>query len=60
MPKLADALHIDAAELFTPDLPDGSAQRQAFTNVTSKLAALSDRDLDWLSGVIDAALKTRR
>lgn len=57
--KIATALVIDPAELFTPDLKSGAHARTALTNVTSRLSALSDRDLAWLSGLLDAALKRR-
>lgn len=58
--KLANALGVDPAELFTPDLPAGRLQRAALTNLTSRLASLSDGDLEWLSGIIEAALQARR
>jgi transcriptional regulator with XRE-family HTH domain len=57
--KLAEALDVDPAELFTPDLPGGHLQRQALTEITSRLASLSDSELRWLSGLLDAALRPR-
>jgi transcriptional regulator with XRE-family HTH domain len=57
--RLAKALEIDPAELFTPDIPRGALDRTALTNLTARLAGLSDADLVWLGNVIDAALSTR-
>lgn len=57
--RLAEALHVDPAELFTPDLPKGALQRRPFTDVTARLAPLSDKDLVWVGAVLDAALKPR-
>lgn len=58
--KLANALGVDPAELFTPDLPTGRLQRAALTNLTSRLASLSDSDLEWLAGILEAALQAKR
>lgn len=58
--KIAAALEVDPAELFTADLPKSSLRRKALTDVTAKLAGLSDDDLAWVGGVLDAALKRRR
>ena len=57
--KLAQALAVDPAELFTPDLPRGAGQRQALTNLVSRLSTLPDRDLEWIDRLLDAALKPR-
>lgn len=54
--RLAAALNIDAAELFSADLPSNSIHR----DVSAKLATLKGVDLTWLSAVIEAALKPRR
>jgi transcriptional regulator with XRE-family HTH domain len=57
--KLAAALEVDPAELFTPDLPSGAGDRQTLTNVMARLSTLSDRDLVWVERVLDAILKPR-
>lgn len=57
--KLAEALEIDPAELFTPDLPGGQLQRSELTEITSRLASLDDRELKWLKVVLDAALQPK-
>ena len=58
--RLATALEIDPAELFTDKLPKGALRRAGLTNVTARLAVLSDGDLVWVANLIDVALKSRR
>jgi transcriptional regulator with XRE-family HTH domain len=58
--RLATALHVDPAELFSTEIPRGALNRKALTNLTARLAGLSDADLAWLSNVIDAALKAKQ
>lgn len=55
--QLAEALQVDPAELFTPDLPSGHLRRLALTEITSRLATLGDSELLWLNGIIEAALR---
>lgn len=55
--KLAEALQVDPAELFTPDLPGGQLRRSTLTEMTSRLATLGDSELLWLNGIIEAALR---
>lgn len=57
--KLAAALAVDPAELFTADLPGGSLQRRPATELTARLANLKPEEIGWLSGIIDAALKPK-
>lgn len=57
--QLADALEVDPAELFTPNLPSGELQRAPLTELTSRLGSLGDSDLRWLNGVIEAVLRRR-
>lgn len=57
--KLAEALEVDPAELFTPDLPQGANQRRALTDLVSRLSGLPDRDIEWIDRLLDAALKAR-
>lgn len=56
--QLAEALQVDPAELFTPDLPGGQLQRSTLIEITSRLARLSDGELYWLNGIIEAALRS--
>src|SRR3546814_3285989 len=51
--QIANALEVDPAELFTPNLPAGQLQRATLTDIVSRLASLSDGDLRWLNGVIE-------
>lgn len=57
--QLADALGVDPAEFFTADLPSSQLQRAALNDITSRLASLSDSELRWLNGVIEAALRPK-
>lgn len=57
--QLAKALGVDPAELFTPDLPAGQLQRSTLTEITSRLSSLSDGELRWLRGILEAALRPK-
>jgi transcriptional regulator with XRE-family HTH domain len=57
--RIARALDIDPAELFTGELPAGALDRTALNAIVTRLSGLSDRDLEWIDGLLDAALKTR-
>ena len=58
--RLADALQVDPAELFTSEVPNGKLARPALNRVTARLAAMSDGDLQLVSELIDVTLKSRR
>ncbi len=57
--KLAAALDTDPANFFTPDLPGGARDRSALAEIIGKLEGLNDKDLAWLSTVLDAILQGR-
>jgi transcriptional regulator with XRE-family HTH domain len=57
--QLAEALGVDPAELFTPDLPNGQLQRSTLTEITIRLANLGDSELKWLKDILDAALRPK-
>lgn len=57
--KLAATLGADPAEFFSSDFPKGTFDKTLLPEITAKLARLSDDDLHWINGVIDAALRTR-
>ncbi|TPI58642.1 helix-turn-helix transcriptional regulator [Mesorhizobium sp. B3-1-7] len=57
--RLAEALNIDPAELFTTELPAGAINRGHLVEVTTRLAGLSASELRWITNVIDAALRGR-
>lgn len=56
---LSNVLDIDVGQLFVTDAGDEKL-RTPLVDVTAKLAALSDNDLIWIEGIIDAALASRR
>ena len=58
--RLADALQVDPAELFTSEVPHSKLARPNLNRLTARLAALSDADLQLVSELIDVALKSRR
>ncbi len=57
--RLAQALAIDPAELFTADLPSSGLRRPAYGRVADRLLELDEPELEWIGGVIEAALKAR-
>ena len=58
--KLAGALHVDPAELFTAELPPRAKRSPVFTTLTVRLAGLSEDELAWINGVVDAALRQKK
>lgn len=58
--RLADALGVDPAELFSTEIPGGSLKRGPLIDLTTQLAALPATDLRWITGVVEAALRSRR
>lgn len=57
--KLAEALGVDPAELFTDDLPSGQLKRGTLIDITTRIAGLSESELRWLKNLIEAALKPK-
>ena len=57
--KLSEALGVDPAELFSPEVPGGARDRAVLSGVVSRLAGLSDRDLGWVSDLLEVALRRR-
>jgi transcriptional regulator with XRE-family HTH domain len=57
--QLAEAMGVDPAELFTPDLPAGQLQRLTLTEIQSRLASLSESELLWLKNLLEAALRPK-
>ena len=58
--RLASALTVDPAELFTSELPSGAVERGPAAKLTSRILALKEDDVLWLEGVVEAALKRRQ
>lgn len=54
--RIAAALDVDAAELFSAEVAGGSLRRGPFLTLSTRLAGLRDAELIWLSGVVEAAL----
>ncbi|WBH16503.1 helix-turn-helix domain-containing protein [Sphingomonas radiodurans] len=57
--RLATALNIDPAQLFTTELAADATTRPVLAELTARLASLTDRDIKWVDQVLDAALKPR-
>jgi transcriptional regulator with XRE-family HTH domain len=57
--RLAGALGVDPAELFTTEIPTGAISRGAFSAVSMKLSDLSEAELSWISDLIDVALRRK-
>ncbi|MBU0658697.1 helix-turn-helix domain-containing protein [Parablastomonas sp. CN1-191] len=58
--KLAAALGVDPAELFTTELPGGALERRAAGDLAAKIANVKSEDVPWLTGIVEAALKPKR
>ena len=57
--KIASALKVDPAELFSTEIPSGAINRGKFNEVGVKLAALSGSELEWVSDLLDVALRAK-
>jgi hypothetical protein len=49
--RLAQAVGVDPAELFTSAIPAGSMNRGAFGEISAKLAPHPESDLLWISAL---------
>ena len=58
--RLAKALRIDPAQLFTHELGGLPYDRRAFTDFVAEIAKLPEPDLRWAAEIVRAALKPRR
>jgi hypothetical protein len=56
--RLANAVEIDPAELYTSNLPSGSLSRGAFGEISAH-SSLPEPDLVWVSALLDIALRRR-
>ena len=57
---LAKALRVDPAEFFTAELSGSHIRRPMLVDMTHRLAGLSDGELAWVRGVVEAALKPKK
>lgn len=55
--RLAAALDVDPAELFSTEIPTGAINRGPFLMLTTELAGLSATQLRWITGIVHAALR---
>ncbi|CCV03317.1 Transcriptional regulator, XRE family [Mesorhizobium metallidurans STM 2683] len=58
--KIALALEVDEAELFSTLLPSGSFNRGKFQEISLRLAGLSEKELRWVGDLLEVALKLPR
>jgi transcriptional regulator with XRE-family HTH domain len=58
--RLAQAVQVDPAELFTSNIPAGSMSQGAFGEISAKLSPLSESDLVWISALLDVVLARGR
>lgn len=54
--RIASALQVEPAELFSNEIPGGSINRGAFREITSRLTQLAESELNWVRDLLDAAL----
>lgn len=57
--RLAEALKVDAAELFTSELPT-TRRNPVLSELNIRLSGLDEGELLWVKGIIEAALKPRK
>ncbi|WP_157405642.1 helix-turn-helix domain-containing protein [Asticcacaulis benevestitus] len=57
--KLATALSIDPAELFTGDLPKSALSNPAMSAMVVQLSKMSEADLDWLKSILPGLMSRR-
>lgn len=57
--RLASALKLDPAELFSTEIPSGAINRGIFGEISSMLAPLPDADLALVHDLLKVALKSR-
>ena len=57
--KIAGTLQLDPAELFTTEVPSGALGRSKVNEISLRLAALSANELEWVSDLLDVALRAK-
>lgn len=57
--RLALALQIDPAQLFTTDLPVDAVKGDARIALQARLAALSEREIVWVDRLLEVALRPK-
>ena len=57
--RIADALGVDPAELFTPGSNRQGRASAVRIDIDTQLVALSDKDLGWINDLLAVALRAR-
>jgi len=57
--RIASALQVDPAELFSTEIPSGAIRRKALNEICAQLAGKPDEELVWINSIIDVVLKQR-
>jgi transcriptional regulator with XRE-family HTH domain len=57
--KIAIALSVDAAELFSATIPSSGFNKGKFQEISVRLAGLSEKELRWIAELLEVALKSR-
>ncbi|MBE2275899.1 MAG: helix-turn-helix transcriptional regulator [Rhodobacteraceae bacterium] len=58
--RIASALQVDPAELFSPEVPSGALKRAKLNEITISLAVLPEKDLQWVGDLLDVALRRQQ
>lgn len=57
--RIASALQVDPAELFSSEVPSGALKRAKLNEITISLASLPEKNLQWVSDLLDVALRRK-
>ena len=57
--NLAQALGVDPAEFFTADIPKGALQNPKLSQLSARLAKLSEDDFEWILRLIAVGLERK-
>lgn len=58
--KLSDALNVDPAELFTPQLANGTFYGAPLGRLVTRLAALKPEEIAWIERIVEASLTPKK
>lgn len=58
--RIASALQVDPAELFSAEVPSGALQRARLNEITLSLAPLPEKELEWIGDLIKVALRRQQ
>ena len=57
--RISRALDVDPSELFVVESNRRGRTRPTLVDINTKLTGLSDKDLSWVSNLLDVALRSR-